>query len=69
MDFICTQALKDWRTLNMFLASLTEAQLTAMIEFEKNNRRRGQLLKRMHQRFCKLRNEREWVELTNEINQ
>lgn len=59
MDFICIQALNDWRTLNSLISGLTEEQLEKMIEHEVVNGKRPTFIVRMHQRFTALRAQRE----------
>jgi hypothetical protein len=53
----------NWRELNARLSSLREDELAAMIEEERQGKRRATLLVRMHQRFTALRTLRERREL------
>lgn len=63
MDFLMTQALKSWRDLNKMIATLSEEQLKGMLHHEISNGKRKAAAKRIHQRFGILRQEREWKEI------
>jgi hypothetical protein len=53
----------DWDELNAKLSKLSEAELKAMINFECSVKKRKSFIKRMHQRYSKLYNERVCKEL------
>lgn len=56
-------ALGGWHTINPLLGKLTRAQIAGLIYAEMQANRRPNLLKRLHQRFCTMRQVEEWVEL------
>lgn len=56
-------ALGGWHTINPLLGKLTRAQIAGLILAEMRDKRRPNLLKRLHQRFCTMRQVEEWVEL------
>jgi hypothetical protein len=45
------------------LSSFCEYQVAAMLEHERGDKKRKDVLKRLHQRVSKLRSAREWAEL------
>lgn len=53
----------DWVELNVALPGLSEFELKAMINFECSTKKRKSFIKRMHQRYSKLMNERVCKEL------
>lgn len=53
----------SWRSLNDKLSSLTEQDLLTMLEAEKQGKKRLTILRRLHQRYCTLRNDRERIEI------
>jgi hypothetical protein len=67
MDFICTQALNDWRTLNSLISGLTEDQIGEMLEYEAVNAKRPSVIVRLHQRHTALRATRERATLMKRI--
>lgn len=67
MDFICTSALNDWRSLNGMITSLTEEQIEEMIDYECNNRKRSTVVVRLHQRLTSLRSNRERMVLMKKL--
>lgn len=61
--------LKSWRDLNAALYRLTEAEVSELLEYERNNQRRMSMLSRLHQRFTTLRATRERVEILKEAQE
>ena len=55
-----------WRKLNENMASLTEDEIMAMLEYERTHERRVKMLLRLHQRVNSLRVARERIELLKE---
>ena len=55
-----------WRKLNENMASLTEDEIVAMLEYERTHDRRVKMLLRLHQRANSLRVARERIELLKE---
>jgi hypothetical protein len=55
-----------WRKLNENMASLTEEEIMAMLEYERAHERRVKMLLRLHQRANSLRVARERIELLKE---
>ncbi len=56
----------NWRSLNQKLNMLTEAEVLALLEAERQGARRVTFLERLHQRYTMLRAARERVELLKE---
>ena len=56
----------NWRSLNRKLSLLTEAEVLALLEAERQGAKRVTLLERLHQRYTMLRAARERVELLKE---
>ena len=55
-----------WRKLNENMASLTEDEVMAMLEYERTHERRVKMLLRLHQRANSLRVARERIQLLKE---
>jgi hypothetical protein len=55
-----------WRKLNETMATLTEGEIMAMLEYERTHDRRVKMLLRLHQRVNSLRVARERIELLKE---
>ena len=55
-----------WRKLNETMATLTEDEIMAMLEYERTHERRVKMLLRLHQRVNSLRVARERIELLKE---
>ena len=55
-----------WRKLNENMATLTEDEVMAMLEYERTHERRVKMLLRLHQRANSLRVARERIELLKE---
>ena len=55
-----------WRRLNEYMATFTEDELMAMLEYERTHERRVKMLLRLHQRANSLRVARERIELLKE---
>jgi hypothetical protein len=58
--------LKTWRSLNDILHSLSEDDVLALLNEERAGPRRSSMLKRLHQRYSMLRNDRERIEIMKE---
>lgn len=58
--------LKNWRTLNETLATLREDQVKELLDYEMANRKRKDMITRLHQRYTMLRAARERKELFGE---
>ena len=56
----------NWRSLNRKLSLLTEAEVLALLEAERQGAKRVTFLERLHQRYTMLRAARERVELLKE---
>lgn len=56
----------NWRTLNQKLNLLSEDEVLALLEAERQGARRVTFLERLHQRYTMLRAARERVELLKE---
>lgn len=56
----------NWRSLNQKLNMLTEDEVLALLEDERQGARRVTFLERLHQRYTMLRAARERVELLKE---
>ena len=56
----------NWRSLNQKLNMLTEAEVLALLEAERQGAKRVTFLERLHQRYTMLRAARERVELLKE---
>ena len=56
----------NWRALNRKLNMLTEGEVLALLEAERQGARRVTFLERLHQRYTMLRAARERVELLKE---
>ena len=56
----------NWRELNKKLNMLTEDEVLALLEAERQGARRVTFLERLHQRYTMLRAARERVELIKE---
>lgn len=55
-----------WRKLNERMATLSEDEVMAMLEYERTHQRRVKMLLRLHQRANSLRVSRERIELLKE---
>jgi hypothetical protein len=58
--------LITWRRLNEYMATYTEDEIMAMLEYERTHERRVKMLLRLHQRANSLRVARERIELLKE---
>lgn len=56
----------QWRELNAKLNLLTEEQVLALLNDERNGAKRITVLQRLHQRYAALRTARERIELMKE---
>jgi hypothetical protein len=55
-----------WRKLNEYMATYSEEEIMAMLEYERTHERRVKMLLRLHQRANSLRVARERIELLKE---
>ena len=55
-----------WRRLNEYMATFSEEEIMAMLEYERTHERRVKMLLRLHQRVNSLRVARERIELLKE---
>ena len=55
-----------WRRLNEYMATYSEDEIMAMLEYERTHERRVKMLLRLHQRANSLRVARERIELLKE---
>ena len=55
-----------WRKLNESMATYSEEEIMAMLEYERTHERRVKMLLRLHQRANSLRVARERIELLKE---
>ena len=62
-DDLVIQMLDSWATLNKDVGKLREDQIKNLINYEVSTKRRAVMIDRLHQRFAKLRNQRERLEL------
>ena len=67
MDMICKLALTSWAKLNPLVGVLTEEQLRAMLEWEKENSRRLNMMIRIQQRLNAIESERNIRRLKEEF--
>ena len=58
--------LITWRKLNEYMATYSEEEIMAMLEYERTHERRVKMLLRLHQRANSLRVARERIELLKE---
>jgi hypothetical protein len=58
--------LITWRRLNEYMATYSEDEIMAMLEYERTHERRVKMLLRLHQRANSLRVARERIELLKE---
>jgi hypothetical protein len=56
----------SWRKLQAVLNQMTEAEVLAMLEDERQNARRASILERLHMRYNTLRVSRERIEIMRE---
>ena len=57
------QLLTSWESLNKIIPGLREDQVTELLNHEIVHKRRHDIVERLHARVCKLRMQRERVEL------
>jgi hypothetical protein len=56
-------AISNWKVLNKRISTMSEVDVKGAINRELVGNRRKDIVKRLHQRFCKLRGQRELMEL------
>ena len=56
----------SWRKLQAVLNQLSEAEVLAMLEEERQGARRASILERLHMRYSVLRTNRERIEIMRE---
>jgi hypothetical protein len=59
--------MKNWRVLNQNLNLFNEAEVKALLDEEIAGQRRATFLKRLHQRYCTLRANRERAEIFSAV--
>lgn len=59
--------MKNWRVLNQNLNLFSEAEVKALLDEEIAGQRRATFLKRLHQRYCTLRANRERAEIFSAV--
>jgi len=59
--------MKNWRVLNQNLNLFNEAEVKALLDEEIVGQRRATFLKRLHQRYCTLRANRERAEIFSAV--
>lgn len=59
--------MKNWRVLNQNLNLFNEAEVKALLDEEIAGQRRSTFLKRLHQRYCTLRANRERAEIFSAV--
>jgi Trp operon repressor len=64
---VIAAALSSWADLNKILSMLREDQVKEMMEIELANRRRKDIVERLHQRYSKLRTARERKEIEERL--
>ena len=57
------EALASWTVLNKEINNFNEEELKSMLDFECMTKNRKDIIKRLHQRYSKLRGQRELREL------
>ena len=67
MNEVLIAVLKDWRSMNHLMHSLRVDQVLEMLEHEKVNARRPNVLERLHARYNSLRVARERSELMGSL--
>lgn len=68
MTHIADTILKSWHTLNKVIDDLREDQIKELIFHEVENKRREDIVIRLHQRYNKLASMREREELVAQCN-
>ena len=63
MTHLADSVLKSWKTLNEFIGELREDQIKELIFWEIENKKRPDIVTRLHQRYTKLASDREREEL------
>lgn len=66
-QMIINSALSSWRRLVEFLPTLREDQVKMLLDHELANGQRKVFIEYLHQRYCKLRMQRERAELMGAI--
>ena len=64
---VIAAALNSWADLNKMLSMFREDQVKEMLEIELANRRRKDVVERLHQRYCKLRTARERKDIEEKL--
>ena len=67
MDMVCKMALTSWAKLNAIINVFTEAQLVEMLEYEKANSKRVDMMVRIQQRLNAMTGARKIEELKKEF--
>lgn len=64
---VIAAALNSWADLNKMLGMFREDQIKEMMEIEMANRKRKDIVERLHQRYSKLRTARERKEIEEKL--
>lgn len=67
MNELLIPMLASWKVLNQGLRNLREDQVKDLLDYEMMTTKRKDILVRLHQRYWKLRGQRELSELTKVI--
>lgn len=67
MGNIADTVLKSWKTLNEVIETLREDQLKELIFWEIENKKRPDIVTRLHQRYAKLASARERQDLLEKL--
>ena len=67
MDMVCNMALTSWAKLNAIINVFTEDQLVEMLEYEKANSKRVDMMVRIQQRLNAMTGARKIEELKKEF--
>lgn len=62
---LVAEVLGSWATVNASITKLSRRQLVVLIDEELRGKRRVDILKRVHQRFCQVRRKQELGALNN----
>ena len=55
----CEQVFKDWKTLNKYVSEMNEQELLILLNYELAGKRRPTYITRIHERYTRLRANRE----------
>ena len=63
MNMLLVSLLEDWNILNTAMSKMAESDIKEILNHECTHKRRSYFIERLHQRYCKLRKDRERDEL------